>query len=295
MEQILKSYLEYICGKENVAENVALSTKTTIKIGGPARWFVTVPTKEALMRLISTLKYIEQPWFIIGAGANILASDKGYNGVVIKLGFKDIIDNGCFVYADAGASLKMVCNFARENSLSGLEFASGIPGTVGGAVFMNAGAFGGQVSDVVAMVDALIDGEVRTVDTRQLNFKYRSSVFQKKDWIILGAYFFLKTCIDKAEITSKENAFLTQRIKTQPALPSAGSVFKRPAIGKIIDELGLKGTQIGGARISDLHAGFIVNTGGATCGDVMKLIRLVRKKVKNERGISLQTEIKMLN
>jgi len=298
MEQVLKSYLEYICGKENVAEFVALSTKTTFRIGGPARWFVTVPTKQVLMRLISALQYIDYSWFIIGTGANVLASDSGYNGVVIRLGFDDIMENQCFVYADAGASLKKLCNFAREHSLSGLEFAGGIPGTVGGAVYMNAGAHGGQIGDVVAMADVLIGGEVKTMDACELNFKYRHSVFHGKDWVILGAYFFLKKCVDKAEIVAKESRFAAQRRQSQPTSPSAGSVFKRPspdfAVGKVIDELGLKGTQIGGARISDKHAGFIVNTGGATCKDVLALIKLVRKKVKQKHNLYLQTEIQIL-
>jgi UDP-N-acetylmuramate dehydrogenase len=298
-EQVLKGYLEYICGKENVDENVMLSTKTTFRIGGPARFFVTVQTKEQLMRLVSTLKYIEQRWFIIGAGANVLASDNGYDGVVIKLGFTEIVDNGCFVYADAGASLKKLCNFAREHTLAGLEFASGIPGTVGGAVYMNAGAHGAQTSDVVAMVDVLIDGEVRALDINTLNFKYRHSVFHNKpDWIILGAYFFLRKCSTPAEISAKQQKFLALRSQSQPNQPSAGSVFKRPsddfAVGKAIDELGLKGTQIGGACISEKHAGFIVNTGGATCDDVLKLIKLVRRKIKQAHGLYLQTEIQML-
>lgn len=299
MEQVLKSYLEYICGNDNVAENVALSTKTTFRIGGPARWFVTVPTKEALLRLISTLNYIGQPWFIIGAGANILASDSGYNGVVIRLGFKNIMDNGCFIYADAGASLKRLCNFAREQSLSGLEFAAGIPGTVGGAVFMNAGAFGGQISDVIAMADVLVDGEVKTMDARELAFKYRHSLFHRKPgWIILGAYFFLKKCTNQQEIVATEQKFLKMRLQSQPAGPSAGSIFKRPlpdfAVGKAIDELGLKGIQIGGARISDKHAGFIINAGDATCKDVLALIKLVRREIKQKHDLYLQTEIQIL-
>lgn len=299
MEQVLKSYLEYICGKENVAGNVALSTKTTFRIGGPARWFVTVPTKEALLRLISTLEYIEHPWFIIGAGANVLASDAGYDGVVMRLGFADIVDNGCFVYADAGATLKKLCNFAREQSLSGLEFASGIPGTIGGAVYMNAGAHGGQISDLVAMVDVLADGGVKTLNARELAFKYRRSVFHRKPgWIILGAYFYLKRCEDKGAIAAKEQSFLEHRRQTQPMGPSAGSIFKRPspdfAVGKALDELGLKGTQIGGARISDKHAGFIINVGGATCKDVLRLIKLARKAVAQKHNLYLQTEIQIL-
>ena len=299
MEQILKSYLEHICGKENVEENVNLSKKTTFKIGGPARWFVTTPTKESLLRLISTLNYIEQRWFIIGMGANILAHDNGYDGVVIRLGFKEVMDNGCFVYADAGASLKKVCTFARENALSGLEFAVGIPSTVGGAVFMNAGAHGGEIGNVVVMVDVLIDGEVKTLDIRELGFKYRHSIFHSKPyWIILGAYFFLKKCKDKQEIVAAEQKFLSARLQSQPTQPSAGSVFKRPspdfAVGKVVDELGLKGTQIGGARISDKHAGFIVNVGDATCEDVLALVKLIRREVKQKHDLYLQTEIQIL-
>ena len=301
VEQILKSYLEYVCGRENVAENVPLAAKTTFKIGGPARFFVTVPTKETLMRLVSTLKYIDQPYVLIGAGANILAADAGYDGVVLRLGFAEIADNGCFVYADAGAPLKKLCVFAREHALSGLEFAAGIPGTVGGAVFMNAGAEGGAMSDVVAMADVLADGEIRSLDARELGFKYRSSIFQNKNrrnWIILGAYFFLKSGKTPDEIAATEAMFLSARRETQPMQPSAGSVFKRRspdiAVSKIIDELGLKGTQIGGARISDKHAGFIVNTGGATAANVLALVKLIRMEVRKKHNINLKTEIQII-
>jgi len=299
MEQILKTYLEYICGKENVAEFVPMATKTTIRIGGPARWFVTVQTKQVLMRLVSALKFIGLPWFIIGAGSNVLASDAGYDGVVIRLGFSGIADNECFIYADAGAPLKKVCNFAKEHLLSGLEFGSGIPGTVGGAVFMNAGAHGSEISGVVAMADVLVDGEIKTLDTQELKFKYRTSVFKhKKDWIIIGVYFYLKKCENKRLIAEKEEEFAATRQKNQPVEPNAGSVFKRPnpnfAASKAIDELGLKGLRIGGACISERHAGFIINTGNATSKDVLALIKIIRAKVKEKHKLYLQTELQIL-
>jgi len=301
MERILKSYLEYLCGRENVGENVPLAQKTTFRIGGPARFFVTVPTKETLVRLIGTLTYIKQKYFIIGAGSNILAGDGGFDGVVIKLGFAKIIDNQCFIYADAGASLKKACNHAREIGLSGLEWACGIPGTVGGAVYMNAGAFGGQIADICPMVDVLVGGEIKTLDAKKLKFAYRKSVFQSKpDHIILGAYFLLKPS-DKASIATLENEYTAKRRATQPTGASAGSIFKRVTTNttdfipsKEIDALGLKGTTIGGAQISTKHAGFIINMGNATAKDVLALITLVRKNILQNYNIKLQTEITIL-
>jgi len=299
MEKVLKSYLEYICGKDNVTEDVPLSTKTTFRIGGPARFFVIVPTKQSLVRLISTLKYVEYKYFIIGVGANILVSDEGFDGVVIKLGFSQIVDNQCFVYADAGASLSKVCTFARQQNLTGLEWACGIPATIGGAVYMNAGAHGGQMSDVITMVDVLIDGEIKTMENRQLRFAYRKSIFHsKKDWVILGTYLYLKKS-NKQQIEDLENKYISYRKQTQPTEHSAGSVFRKPnesfAVGKAIDELGLKGTQIGGACISTKHAGFIVNMGNATAKDVINLMKLVRKQVYNKHQIKLKKEILYLD
>ena len=291
------SYLEYLCGSENVGENVLLRDKTTFRIGGPARYFVTVPTKEVLLRLISALTYIEQRYFIIGMGSNILAGDNGFDGVVIKLGFSDILDNGCFIYADAGAKLSQLCTFAGKRGLSGLEFAYGIPATVGGAVYMNAGAYGGAMSDTVIMVDVLINGEMITIEGHDLKFGYRKSVFQQKsDWVILGAYFYLKKD-DPAAVIQRGRENLARRRAAQPTQPNAGSIFKRadPFIpSRAIDELGLKGTRIGGAEISTKHAGFIVNTGGATANDVKRLISLIRRKILDKHGVRLKCEIKEL-
>ena len=298
MEKILKSYLEYICGKDNVMENVPLSTKTTFRIGGPARFFVIAPTKPSLVRLISTLKYIDYKYFIIGAGAKILAGDDGFDGIVIKLGFNQIIDNQCFIYTDAGASLGKVCAFVRKQELSGLEWACGIPATVGGAIYMNAGAHNGQISDIVAMADVLIDGEIKTLDNKQMRFAYRKSIFHSKPtWIILGAYLYLKKS-DRQQIQALENKYLAYRRQTQPIEASAGSIFKKPSedfsVGKVIDELGLKGTQIGGACISRKHAGFIINTGRASAKDVIKLIKLIRIQVFRKYKVRLKNEILLL-
>ena len=301
MDKVLKSYLEHICGAENVQENIALGTKTTFKIGGPARFFVTAASKQCLVRLVGALEFIGQKYFILGAGANVLASDEGYNGVVIRLGFREIVDNQCFIYADAGASLAAVRLFAKDNNLSGLEWSAGIPATVGGAVYMNAGAFGGSISEVVAMVDILYNGEVITVDSRECGFGYRTSAFQKGKRfggaVIVGAYFFLKT-EDKAKIEARELEVAKTRREKQPHEPSAGSVFKRPkedfSVGRAIEELGLKGFTIGGAAISEKHAGFIVNKGEAMARDVCKLMRLVKRKVFEAYNVRLQPEITML-
>jgi UDP-N-acetylmuramate dehydrogenase len=298
MEAILKSYLEHICGKDGVRENEPMSQRTSFKIGGEARFFVVVPTKEALARLISTLRYIDYPFYMVGNGTNLLVSDRGFDGVVIKAGFSEILENSCFIYADAGVSLKKVAGRARSIGLTGLEWSVGIPATVGGAVFMNAGAHGGQMSDVVAMVDVLRDGEIVTLDSRQLKFSYRKSVFHKRrDWIILGAYFYLERG-ERTLIEEREKNFLGARKSTQPTEPSAGSVFTRPkpdfAVGKVVDELGLKGVCVGSAKVSEKHAGFIVNVGGATARDVLSLMKLVRGKVYEKCGVRLKSEIQVL-
>jgi UDP-N-acetylmuramate dehydrogenase len=305
MDRVLKSYLEYLCGRGNVAENVPLCQKTTFKIGGEARFYVDVPTKESMMRLIGTLRYIEYPYYIIGMGANVLAPDEGFAGVVIHPAFDEIADNQCFIYADAGVPLRKLCNYARDKGLGGLEFAAGIPATVGGAVFMNAGAHGGQMSDVVAMADVWADGELRTLDTKKLKFAHRSSIFHKhRDYVILGVYFFLHSR-DKAEIEAAEKVYMEKRRATQPIEPSAGSVFKRPhpahdgteafIPAKAIDELGLKGLTVGGARVSEKHAGFIINTGTATAADVKKLAAIIKRRVKEKYGVKLDLEIQLIN
>jgi len=293
MKQILKTYLEHICGVENVFEDLPLSQKTTFKIGGPAKFFVVAQSKEILFKLISALKYIEEKFFIIGNGSNLLVNDKGYDGVVVRLGFNEVIDNGPFIYADAGVHLAKVAAFAKGKELTGLEWTVGIPATIGGATYMNAGAHGMQMADTIVCVDVIIDGELKTLMNTQLKFAYRKSIFQKKkNWIILGVYFYLKKD-KKTSIEKREKEFKKKRAH-HPIEPSAGSTFKRPTedfyVGKAIDELGMKGLKIGAAQISEKHAGFIVNKGSATCRDVDKLIKQIRSEILREHNIKLKLE-----
>lgn len=309
MEQVLRGYLEHICGRENVRENVELSTKTTFRIGGPARFFVVVKSKEKLARLVSALLFIEYPWRIIGGGSNILASDRGFEGVVIRLGFCEIIENGNFVYADAGASLAGLCKRAVELGQGGLEFACGIPGTVGGAVRGNAGAFGSCVGEHIVIVDVLRGGEIVSVEARECGFGYRRSAFKRNGDIILGAYFHLQSAPPE-EIRKRMEELGERRRASQPAGASAGSVFKNPetasallfsktfmtaetrtSAGEMIERAGLKGVRVGGAEVSRAHGNFIVNVGGATSGDVEALVRVVRKRVREMFGVRLALEI----
>jgi len=301
MQQILKTYLEHLCGKENVKENFSLANATTFRIGGPAKFFVTVTRKDILVRLISTLVFIEEQYFIIGLGANILASDKGYNGTVIKLGFAEIVHNANFVYADAGITTKKLSHFVKNNNLSGLEFTASIPATVGGAVFMNAGAFGSQISDICVCVDVLTTddntAQIQTLESTKLEFDYRTSIFQKKsNWIIVGAYFSLKQST-KENIANLEREYRQKR-KHHPKEPNAGSTFKRPSpdffVGKALDELGLKGYRIGDAQISPMHAGFIINKGNATSTEVLELIEFIRTQIYTKHKLTLELEYKLL-
>lgn len=299
MQQVLKSYLEHICGRENVLQDEPMSNHTTFKIGGKAKFFVTAKSKQALINLTSALRFIEHPHRIIGSGANLLVRDKGYDGVIIKMATNEIIDNQCFIYADAGVKLSALINHATKKGLSGLEWASGIPGTVGGAIFMNAGAYGGCMADIAVMVDVLIDGEIVTLESNQCKFDYRKSIFQRKrKWIILGAYFFLENG-DPDTISAKYREIIAKRKIAQPQQPSAGSVFRRPpnsilSVGEMVEQLGLKGLNIGGAQISEKHGGFIINKGGATSTDVMKLIRIIKNRVYEAYGIRLAPEIELI-
>lgn len=297
LEQVLKSYLEYICGQNNVRENVSMKNYTTFHVGGPARFFVKVTSKKMLLRLISALNFIEYKYRVIGGGSNLLVSDKGFDGVIIKLDYRDIVENGHFIYADAGAPLHAVVNKAMELGLGGLEFAYGLPGTVGGAIFGNAGAFGSNMASVVPMVDVLVNGEIKSMDAFQCKFAYRTSFFQNnRHYIILGAYFSLVKR-DTDIIKQNQEQYLAARKMSQPGGFSAGSVFRNPpdkSAGQLIDGLGLKNLRIGGAVVSDKHANFIINDGTATAGDIIKLIRTIKKRVRDAYGINLKTEIEII-
>lgn len=281
-------------------ENEPMREHTTFRIGGPADYFITVNNTHELINVISTCKEHEIKYMLIGNGSNLLIRDEGLRLAVIKLGgaFKEISHEGDVIRCGAGVTLSKLCSYALQNSLSGLEFAFGIPGTVGGAVFMNAGAYGGEIKDVLLTSTHLTEsGTVETVKADCLNLDYRYSSYKDSGNIILFAEFKL-TAGDKTEIKAKMDDFMNRRVTKQPLdFPSAGSVFKRPEgafAGALIENCGLKGFSVGGAQVSEKHSGFIINTGNATCEDVLNLVSVIQDKVKAETGFSLEREIILL-
>lgn len=278
-----------------------MSRHTTFKIGGPAEIFVEARSVEDLKALVSAAIESKIKYMLLGNGSNVLVSDKGIEGAVITLGgdFKSIkLSSPDSIYCGAGVTLAKLSSFAMENSLEGLEFAWGIPGTVGGAVFMNAGAYGGEIKDVLESCRHMTkDGRIVTLTGDDFKFGYRSSVYKENDFTILDCVFRLKKgCKD--EIKGKMTDFMNRRTEKQPLeYPSGGSVFKRPKgnfAGTLIEQCGLKGAAVGGACVSEKHAGFIVNKGGATCEDVCRLIELVQKTVKEKTGYELERELIIL-
>ncbi len=270
---------------------------TTFRIGGPADYYILVHSVKELSATLTLCDEYDIDYMLIGNGSNLLVSDNGLRKAVIRLGgdFKDISVKGNVITCGAGATLARLCTFALGNSLSGLEFAYGIPGTVGGAVYMNAGAYGGEMKDVVLTVTHLTpSGVVETVLADSLEFSYRHSIYCKNNCTILSADFRLAP--DREEdIKARMDDFMNRRVTKQPLdYPSAGSVFKRPEgafAGALIEQCGLKGVTVGGAQVSTKHSGFIINIGGATCNDVMNLVKKVQDVVKEETGYTLEREI----
>ena len=274
-----------------------MSAHTTFKIGGPADVFITVRDTDELCAAVKACRENSVPLMILGKGSNLLVSDAGIEGAVITLdgAFKELTVDGDTVTSGAGVALSKLCTTALENGLAGLEFAYGIPGTVGGAVYMNAGAYGGETKDVCIEATYLRpDGEIGVYTNAELDFSYRHSIFKENDNIILFAKYKL-TPVDPAAIKARMDDFLNRRRTKQPLdYPSAGSVFKRPPgafAGTLIEQCGLKGKTVGGAQVSEKHAGFIINVGGAVCDDVMNLVKLVQDTVKAETGYTLECEI----
>jgi len=277
-----------------------MSLHTTFRVGGPADCFVEVRSEQALVRLWDyCLGHGLQP-LVLGCGSNLLVRDGGIRGLVLKLGgdFYAVRVAGTSVTAGAAATLKAVAAAAAEAGLSGLEFAEGIPGSVGGAVFMNAGAYGGQMADVVAAVRVL-DRSGRFVTWRgaDLAFDYRRSSLQEAGMILTQVDLALRSG-DPAAIKETMNDYETRRAAKQPLeFPSAGSVFKRPPghyVGAMVQESGLKGVRIGDAQVSEKHAGFIVNRGQATAKDILALIGLVQERIKAAYGVELETELRIV-
>ncbi len=279
-------------------ENEPLKAHTSFKIGGPAPLFLQPADPETLRAALAVLKKYETPYYLLGNGSNVLVADEGVRRPVICLGgdFLSIRVEDCRVIAGAGALLGAVCRRAQEAGLDGLTFAYGIPGSVGGAVFMNAGAYGGETADVLQQASFLDeDGVLHTEKTQRLALSYRHSVFCEKNWIITEAVFSLKRG-DPAVIRAQMEEILARRREKQPLeYPSAGSTFQRPAghfAGALIEQAGLKGVSVGGAAVSEKHAGFVINRGGATAQDVRALVMLIQKKVYENTGIELTPEIR---
>ena len=270
---------------------------TTFRVGGPAECFITVDTKEQLVRVLSYLQKTEWDFFLLGNGSNLLVGDKGYRGVIIQLGeqFREVITDGKRLYAGAGAVLGTAARAALDAGLTGMEFASGIPGTLGGAVRMNAGAYGGEMAQIVESVEVMgMDGEILTLDNETMEFGYRTSAIKNRPYVVLGAVIKLEAG-EKEEIASRMQELAGRRREKQPLeFASAGSTFKRPEghyAGKLIMEAGLRGKSLGGAQISEKHCGFIVNKGNATAAEVAQLIRGTIDTVQDKFGVTLEPEV----
>ncbi len=277
-----------------------LSAHSSLKIGGACDIMLLPKETDDAVELYCCAKRAGIPVFVLGNGTNLLFDDEGFRGVIIKtagMSCKVKIEEKQLT-ADSGASLTRVASTAEKAGLSGFEFAYGIPGTVGGAVYMNAGAYGGEIQDILVSTDYVDEnGELCTIDKQAHQFGYRKSVFMEKDAFIVRSRFTLFNG-GHDEIRLKMAHFMQQRREKQPLqYPSAGSIFKRPDgyfAGRLIEEAGLRGTSVGGAMISEKHAGFIINTGGATCAQVLELIELVKKRVYENSGVTLECEVKYI-
>ena len=300
MKQEIRQRFCEILGEENVLTDEPMDRHTTFRIGGPADCFLIPKTYEQIREILHICKKEELPYFILGNGSNLLVSDKGYRGVIIQT-FRNLAEvsvQGTKIRAGAGALLSAIAAAARNASLAGFEFAGGIPGTLGGAVVMNAGAYGGEMKDVLEEVTVMTgEGEVLILKASELEMGYRTSIVKRAGYLVLEAVIDLKEG-DQEEIRERMKKLTEQRTAKQPLeYPSAGSTFKRPEgyfAGKLIMDSGLGGYRVGGAQVSEKHCGFVINTGGATAKDVRTLMRDVADTVREKFGVTLEPEVKFL-
>ena len=284
---------------DRLFENEPMSKHTTFRVGGPADLMFYPESREEISAAIEAAKAENVPVYVIGNGSNLLVRDGGIRGLVIVLGdeYAQVCVDGDRIYAQAGVRLSRIAAVAQENGLAGLEFAGGIPGTLGGGCMMNAGAYGGQLSDVLVSCQVLLDGELKSYSLEEMEMGYRTTMPLKKGGVVLSAEFKL-THDDPAAIAERMRDLAARRRDKQPLnLPSAGSTFKRPAghfAGALIEGCGLKGHTIGGAQVSEKHAGFVVNIGGATAKDILDLIAYIQKTVKAEKGVDLEPEVRII-
>ena len=289
-----------LLGKDRVLVDEPMKRHTTFRIGGPADFFLLPSTVDEVRGILEICREEELPYFILGNGSNLLVSDKGYRGVIIQLyrNFSNISVEGNEICAYSGALLSQIAAAARNASLTGFEFAGGIPGTLGGAVFMNAGAYGGELKDVLKEAVVMTEqGEILTLPVEKLDMGYRTSRIKKAGYLVLEARLVLEQGdMDKIRDITKD--LTEKRVSKQPLeYPSAGSTFKRPEgyfAGKLIMDAGLRGYQVGDAQVSEKHCGFVINKGNATAADVLTLIENVREKVQEQFGVTLEPEVKFL-
>lgn len=290
-----------ILGSENVLKDELMKKHTTFRVGGPADWLVTPTEEEQIREVVNLLRTENVPYYVMGNGSNLLVGDKGYRGVIIQLGKNlsqiRMTEEGV-LYAQAGALLSKIAAEALAQSLTGFEFASGIPGTLGGAVMMNAGAYGGEMKHVLKDALALTaNGELRVLPVEQMALGYRTSIFAQNGDIVLSAQIRLQEGSTE-EIRAYMDELKEKRITKQPLeYPSAGSTFKRPEgyfAGKLIEDTGLRGFQVGGAQVSEKHCGFVINKEQATAADILSLIEQVSDRVEAKFGVRLEPEVKRI-
>lgn len=300
MPEDILNIISSIVPKENIKTKELLKKHTTFRIGGYADFFVSPENNGQLSKLVKALNDNNIKYYILGNGSNILAPDEGYEGVIIYIGenMSDIEVSGTKIVAGAGALLSRTAKEALKCSLAGMEFAAGIPGSIGGAVVMNAGAYGGEMRDII--VSATVcdrNGNISILTNEELELSYRHSIIEEKEYIVLECEINLKK--GKAEdIKAVMDDFSSRRREKQPLeYPSAGSTFKRPTgyfAGKLIEDAGLKGYTVGGAKVSEKHSGFVINTGNATAEDVRSLIKYVSEEVYRQFGVVIEPEVKIL-
>ena len=289
-----------IIDEKRIYTDEPMKKHTTFRVGGNADFFVIPKTVEEVKQTIMLCVEQDMPYYILGNGSNLLVGDKGYRGVIIQIykEMNNIFVDGQKIKVQAGALLSKIGSVALEAGLTGFEFAAGIPGTMGGAVVMNAGAYGGEMKDVLEEVTVLTkEGEVLILSKEQLDMGYRTSVVAKKDYIVLKATIALELG-DRDAIKARMDELKVQRTTKQPLeFPSAGSTFKRPEgyfAGKLIQDAGLRGFQVGGAQVSEKHCGFVINKGDATAADIVELMKQVSERVKEKFGVELEPEVKRL-
>lgn len=299
-KEYILAELEQIAGKENVLTDEPMKNHTTFRIGGPADYYVMPANAKQIAEIMKVCRRENISYYIIGNGSNLLVGDGGIRGVVIQIykNYNRIQAEGMRMKVQAGAMLSAVSRRAQEAELTGLEFASGIPGTIGGAAVMNAGAYGGEMKDVIVAADVLTsEGEIITIPVEDMKLGYRTSIFKEKEYIVLDVVLELQKG-NGEQVRAKMAELKERRVSKQPLeYPSAGSTFKRPEgyfAGKLIQDAGLRGYRVGNAQVAEKHCGFVINRGDATAKEVIQLIRDVQRKVKDEFQVDLETEVKFM-